>query len=275
MINPNINTIKSKYITDYYNIKQYNHNMYKLTYSKMPIKRKGYDLGDIKKVRRDVNDIKLSNNVVRAKMKVFEYSMCNTFDDFVTLTLNQEKYDRHNLSKYIKDLGQFIRNYRRDYNVNIQYLLIPEQHKNGAWHMHGLFKGIPLEHLTKFKVTDNIPQKLKNLILAGRYIYNWQAYGVKFGWVTVEKIISQERVSKYITKYIKKSFDMGQGVTEKNKRLYYPSKGLLLPERIKEGSLTSSQLDKITFDYDNEYIKSKMLNGLEYQKLDNEILLTK
>lgn len=272
MINPNTNTIKSKYIIDYYNVKRYNDNMYKLTYSKMPIKRKGYDITEVKNVRRDINDIKLGNNVIRAKTKVYEYSMCNIFDYFVTLTLNEDKYDRYNLNKFIKDLGQFIRNYRRDFNENIQYLLIPEQHKDGAWHMHGLFKGIPLEHLTKFKLTDNIPKRLKILISEGREIYTWQAYSVKFGYVTVEKVISQERVSKYITKYIKKTFDVGKGVTEKNKKLYYTSKGLLLPDRIKEGTLTSYQLENVPFDYENDYVKSKMLNGLEYHQLENEIL---
>lgn len=226
-----------------------------MTLLKYPIRRPGFEFEERRSYSRDINQDKLSNNLVRAKSKVFEYSMCNKFDYFVTLTLDKNKYDRHNLNKYIKDLGQFIRNYRRDYNVNIQYLLIPEQHKDGAWHMHGLIKGIPEEHLT---VNSNGYK-------------DWQAYSVKFGYMSIDSIRSQEAISKYITKYITKALEVGGGVTEKNKKLYYCSRGLYTAEKVKEGTLTSRELEKVTFDYENDYVKSKMLDALEYLRLNNQI----
>ena len=101
----------SRYITDYYNIKEYNKDIYKITYCKLPIKRAGFENKANFKRSRDINDSKLSNNVTRARTRVFELAICNDFEYFITLTINKEKLDRYELKEYIKKLGQFIRNY--------------------------------------------------------------------------------------------------------------------------------------------------------------------
>lgn len=250
-----IQTTYSKFITDYYSIKKYNSESYRLTYHKHPVKRPGFESNEHKAPSRDINPDKLENHLARAKSKVYELAMCNKFEYFVTFTLSPEKYDRYNLKKFIKDLGQFIRNYRRDYNVNIQYLLIPEQHEDGAWHMHGLLKGIPESQLS---------------INKNGYL-DWEAYSVKFGYISLGAIKSREAVAKYITKYITKTLEVGKGVTEKNKKAYYASRGLEVAQKVKEGTLSSYQLEKIPFDFENNYVKTKTLNGLEYLRLNNQL----
>ena len=250
----------SKYITDYYNIKKYNEKMYKLTYCKMPIKRAGFEQENYLNYRRDVNDSKLSNNVTRARTKVFELAICNSFEYFITLTINDKKLDRYNLKEYIKKLGQFIRDYRKKYEVDIQYLLIPEKHKDGAWHMHGLIKGIPRDHL---HINEN------------GYL-DWENYKKKFGWCSIDKIKNKEAISKYITKYIRKSFDTDRGITEKESKLYYSSRGLKRPQKKKEGTLSRYQLEKIPFSFDNEYVKTAILTATQYKQvlsmLDTDII---
>lgn len=244
----------SNLITNYYSIKKYNDNLYKFTFHKFPVKNTGFEiLNNIDiEYSRDVNDEKLDNHISRAKNKIFEYAAANEFDYFLTLTLDKEKYDRHNLSKYIKDLGQLIRNYRRDKKVDIQYLLIPEPHQDGAWHMHGLIKGIPEEELT---------------INKNGYL-DWLPYSNKFGWCSIDKVRSQEAISKYITKYISKALrcDLKR---EKEKKLYYVTRGLKVAQKVKEGTLNGEL--NIPCDYENDYVKTKMLNGLEYLKLDNQL----
>ena len=231
-------------------MKKYNDNAYKLTVCKYPVKNFGFEEGGIKQ-NRNINDNKLYNNLIRAKMKVFEYSMCNNFEYFVTLTLSPEKYDRYNLTKFIKDLGQFIRDYRKKNSVNIQYLLIPEQHENGAWHMHGLMKGIPEEHL----------------VLNDNGYKDWKAYSEKFGYMSIDNIRNQEAVSKYITKYISKSIDVGKGVTEKNKKLYYASRGLKTAEIIKKGMLSAVEIESIPWQFENDYVKTVMLSNEDLKKV--------
>lgn len=217
----------------------------------MPIKNRGFE--DDRKVeyKRDVNDKKLDNNICRARTRIFEYAICNEFDYFVTLTLNKQYLDRYDLKEYIKKLGQFIRDYRKKYNADIQYLLIPEKHTDGAWHMHGLMKGIPKEHLS-----------------LNKYGYkDWEEYSKRFGYISIDEVKNEIAVSKYITKYISKSIDTGRGVTEKESKLYYCSRGLKKPIKIHEGTLTSYQLNNIYFDFENDYIRSITLNKEELENI--------
>lgn len=253
----------SRYITDYYNIKQLNDDIYKIIYCKLPIKRAGFE--DDKKYGgygrlRNVNDEKLTHHIARARTRVFEIAICNDFDYFITLTINDEKLDRYDLKGYIKKLGQFIRDYRKKHGADIQYLLIPEKHENGAWHMHGLIKGIPADQLKK-----------------NEYGYlDWEDYKKRFGYCSIDKIKNQEAVSKYITKYIRKSFNTDRGVSEKESKLYYCSRGLRRPQKKKEGTLNGYQLDKIPFNYENEYVRVGILTDKEYEQvvkmLDTDII---
>ena len=241
----------SKYITNYYNIKEYNKDMYRLIYCKMPIKNSGFEDDRKFEYKRDVNKEKLSNNIARARSKIFEYAICNEFEYFVTLTLNRDYLDRYDLKEYIKKLGQFIRDYRKKYKANVQYLLIPEKHIDGAWHMHGLLKGIPKEQL---KINKHGYK-------------DWEAYSKRFGYISIDDIRNQIAVSKYITKYISKSINNGGGVTEKESKLYYCSRGLKRPKKIKEGTLNTYQLINIYFEFENDYIRSITLNKEELENI--------
>jgi len=234
-------------ITDYYSIKKLNENSFKIIYLKQPIQTPGYER---EKINRDINDKKLDNSISRSRTRIFEYSMCNKFEYFITLSLNGEKKNRYELKPFIKDLGQFIRDYRKKYKVDIQYILIPEKHKDGAWHMHGLIKGIPESHL---HINDN------------GYL-DWKAYKDKFGWISLGKVKNQEAVSKYITKYITKSFNSNMGVIEKEQKLYYVTRGLKKPEVIKKGSLPTRQLEAIPWTYKNEYFNECLCNKKTLQQ---------
>lgn len=218
----------------------------------------------------DQENERLANSISRSKAKVFEYALCNDFDYFVTLTLDANKYDRYNLSQYIKDLGRFIRYQRQKYDVEFEYILIPEPHKNGAWHMHALFKGLDPGQLKLFTLKDKIPQKIKQLIKEGRDIYNWTSYADKFGWNTLEKVKSREAISKYITKYISKSLEVDLK-RDKGKKLYYVTRGLKTAVKVREGTLTSHELVGIPFNYENDYVKITDLNALQYLKIKHQL----
>lgn len=207
---------------------------------------------EINKLIEELRGEKLDNNISRAKSKIFEYALCNEFDYFITLTLDKSKYDRYNLDKFIKDLGQVIRN-RRKKGEDIQYLLIPEKHKNGAWHLHGLIKGIKDSSLKIFTLDDNIPKHMKKLIKKGRKLYNWTSYYHRFGFCSLEKIHNNIHCAKYITKYITK--DIKRNQTELNKKLYYNSRGLKKSTKIIDGEIPTHCLEYLEFNYENDYLK--------------------
>lgn len=236
-----------------------------------------YDLGNDSETSnlpktRDKNELKTDNNITRAKAKIFEYAMCNEFDYFVTLTLDRKKVaNRKDLDLYIKNLGQYIRNTRTKTGHNIDYLLIPEQHKDGAWHMHGLIKGIMASNLREFTLNDKLPIKMIELLKEGRKLFSWIGYSEKFGFNSLEPIKDIQRVSKYITKYITKDMLMTQ-IDRKNKKLYYCSRGLKEAKKEIEGTwFCTNQLPPGIKPFENDYVVICDMNKEQYLALSTKL----
>ena len=229
-------------------LKQYNPNLYKLTQHKKSVLQKGFEIGRKRVV--GVNTKKLDNNISRAKAKVKEYGLCNDFEYFVTLTLDPKKYNRADLKKYKKDLGDFTRNYKKNHGSKIEYVLIPELHEDGeSWHMHGLIKGILPKHITISKYKDK----------SGNYYLDWLQYSKKFGFLNIGKIKDKDKVCSYITKYINKS--MSETIKILGDHMYYNSQGLKTATEIKRGTLSDHS---IPFDWENDYVMTKMINNPVY-----------
>lgn len=200
-----------------------------------------------------VNDHKLDRNIARARNAIFEYAICNPWDYFLTLTLAPEN-DRYDLSKFITRLGQWLRNYGKRHDVDLKYLLVPEQHKDGAWHMHGFLMGLPVEHLTNFaeyKGKRKLPKYINDKIQKNSLIYNWEDYEKKFGFCDLEPIRSREAAAKYVTKYISKS--LYESAISVNSKLYYVSRGLIRAEIMKKGVIPNSVQMGTTPDFFNEF----------------------
>lgn len=224
-------------------LKKYDDKHYKLTLHKT-LKKKGLEVPRKHNTKCSINTEKLECNISRAKSKIYEYAMCNDFDYFVTLTLDPKKWDRYNFTDYYKKLGKFFTNYSRLHNTRIQYVLIPERHSDGAWHMHGLIKGILKEHLIRNK---------------NNYL-EWGHYTSRFGYMSLGKVKSKEAVSKYITKYISK--DMNNTIKELGAKTYYCSRGLKKAVEIKRGTLAK----ELQFDFENDYIKTTNLTDIDISK---------
>lgn len=228
----------SLYLNDVAILKKFNDNCFKLSLCRS-LRIKGYE-DDKRGKNRGVNSGKLDNNISRAKSKVKEYALCNEFKYFVTLTIDKNKYDRYDLKTYYKDLGQFIRNYNRIHKTKVEYVLIPEEHEDGAWHMHGLFNGILDKHL---QVNNN------------GYL-EWKQYTKKFGYMSLDSVKSKEKVANYITKYITKN--LAKSIKELNAHMYYCSQGLNVAQEIKRGTLSANS---IPYDFENDYVKIKFFDN--------------
>lgn len=226
------------------------------------IRRPGYEAIDGEDRQRHKkntagNESKLEASLSRTKSTIFELALCNDWEWFVTLTLNPEYHDRKDLKNYKSKLSTWIKNYNRIHKSNIKYLLIPENHKDGSWHMHGLMQGLPKEELHEFTEQEKLPLKMLIEIAKGHRLYNWPAYVKAFGYISISKIINMESVSTYITKYITK--DLLSTRIGLNDHLYYCSQGLKRAETIYQGRLTKD----IEEDYSNDYVKIKAVRTKE------------
>lgn len=201
--------------------------------------------------RCNVNDTKLSENIIRARNKIFELAFCNQWQYFFTGTLDKEKYNREDLEKFHKDFTRFIRKYNKRFSLNIKFLIIPEKHQDGkSWHFHGLINNLPEEKLKQFEVGDKMSKKLLEKVLQGDIIYNWLDYKNKFGFCDLEPIKNKEALSKYITKYITKELFLS--VTTLNAHLYYHSRGLNFAKEIRKGHMSWSDIQP---DFKNDFCK--------------------
>lgn len=243
---------------------RYTDDVYKLTVCSR-VRKAGYELADgCKSFTRKGeagNVEKLPQNVRRAKSKVFELAICNSFDFFCTLTFSPEKVrNRADLNGCMKSFGIWLKHYNsRHPGANVRYLLIPELHQKGGWHLHGLISGIPEDSLRAFRPDEHLPYHILNELKKGHTIYQWTNYDMKFGYCTLSPVRSVERVSKYITKYITKELD--ESIKSLNAHMYYRSKGL------KQKELLYSAADCVLPDpdYDGNYCKIK--NGTSAEEL--------
>ena len=81
----------------------------------------------------------------RARTMVRDYARANAFQYFVTLTLDAARVsDRYDIDACTRDIRTTLDNLVR--RKGLQYVLVPEEHKDGAIHYHGFINAaLPLE----------------------------------------------------------------------------------------------------------------------------------
>ena len=87
-----------------------------------------------------ISDIKRSIEVSRnrAKNMIYDYARTNDFEYFVTMTFNPDKVDSFNYVACSQKLSDWLKNLRRRVAPDIRYLFVPELHKSGRYHFHGI-----------------------------------------------------------------------------------------------------------------------------------------
>lgn len=197
-----------------YNIYRFTDQIYKIVY----FKSTHFPVAPPVRNSDHLHETKLSQSLSRARRSVLEIALCNDWKYFCTFTLDPLKYDRNNLSKFKKDLSQFVRDQRKKWNVDIQYIFVPEMHDDGCWHCHGLVNDLSV-CIKAFSFADGVPV---HLVQQG--YYNWPDYQKKFGFVSLGFIKNKIATAFYVSKYIYKAFDRSGDLLDKH--LYLCSTGL-------------------------------------------------
>lgn len=183
---------------------------------------------------------KLDSSISRARSKIYEYLTNNEFTYFVTLTINNN-YNRFDYSSIRRKISSIIRTMRKKGYSNLNYILIPEKHKNGAYHFHGFFSSGFGED---FYINDN-------------GFLSWLSYDY-IGYSSISKIKNYEASCKYVLKYVNK--DMCKAF--KGDYLYFHSQGLKTNEHI--CTIVTSGLLPVNYTYENFYISKALLDYYNY-----------
>ena len=156
----------------------------------------------------------LSRSFRRTRSALYMYARQCVWDYFVTLTYSPDKIEnRYDFSLCTKKVRKWIDHCKQRKAKDLLYLLVPEQHKDGAWHIHGL-----LCNTTGLTFTDSGKR------YDGKIVYNLDNW--KLGFSTATKVTDTYKVSNYITKYITKDLC---AVTP-GKQRYFVSKTIPKPK---------------------------------------------
>ncbi len=208
---------------------------------------------DVPPKQRTISDspsssTKRSDNVKRAKDKLFDLIYCNDWDYFLTITYDPDAVDSYNVSEVMQKTARWLNN-----NVirrGLRYVLVPEYHKSGRVHCHALINGV-------FTFVDSGKRS------KGRKVYNvpeWQ-----YGWSTAVKVSGDKlRMSCYITKYITKNAKSVFG------RFYWSSRNLVREPEIylenNDFNALDVALDFQTYEIKKAHLLFKYENGLSLSK---------
>ena len=186
------------------------------------------------------------------KRKIYDYARAIAWDYFVTFTFDRTKIDSSDYDLVTKKTTQFLNRIRKKFCEDMVYLVVPELHKDGLhYHLHALFKnvdGLNFEHSGKVCCPGEISARGYcdvNKYPEGNPIYNITNW--RWGFSTATKVVSYEKVSHYITKYISKDLIIHTA----NKKRYWHSRNIRL-----EQEKCNIDLDQLLFTQEISYMKS-------------------
>lgn len=148
----------------------------------------------------------------RSLNMVYKYARANVWEWFFTLTFNPEKVDSFNYVEVSEKLSKWLNNMRRTC-PDMKYLVVPEKHKSGRYHFHGLFVDV-----NNLKFVDSGHKDD-----CGNVVYNVGNYSL--GFSTATRVQDTGRASSYLSKYITK--DLAEQTF--GKKRYWSSRNLDFP----------------------------------------------
>lgn len=193
-----MSTVQKRLVIGNTKEKQYLNGYKKLTFcSKKIFHDHSFDKPKTKQIEEEEKEEKPKNmnnptrkdSVKRAVEKVFDIAYLNEFDYFITWTLDGSIIDRYDPTIISKKIKKWLNNYSQ--RKGLMYLVIPEYHKDGAIHFHGLISG-DVDMIDSGKTDKD-----------GHTIFNMPQW--KYGFSTAIRLYGDvEHTAKYITKYITK-----------------------------------------------------------------------
>uniref|UniRef100_UPI0020CE5191 rolling circle replication-associated protein n=2 Tax=Staphylococcus nepalensis TaxID=214473 RepID=UPI0020CE5191 len=171
------------------------------------------------KERKKIEEENRKRHIYEVRTKIKDYILNNNFDTFWTLTFDpkicdEAIEDEYRYEEMRKWLDRMRARHRRNSDEKFNYIAIPERHKSGQIHWHMVTGGLDIELIDSGKTFRN--QKVFNCP-------DWE-----HGFTNVQRMRSKSKISSYVTKYITK--DLLYSPVRKNKRKYWSSKGLSLPD---------------------------------------------
>lgn len=175
----------------------------------------GYTDDRPRKKKEKSDDKDRQDSLRRSIQTVYDIAKSNIWDWFVTLTFDPQKVNSYDYDACVDAVIRFLKCLRY-LSEDFVYLLVPELHKSGRYHFHGLIRG-PLPHEEALNLCGR-----RVLDDNGHQVYNIPIYD--YGFTTAIKVYSLSAIG-YIAKYITKQDAVPQG-----RKRYWASRGVARPK---------------------------------------------
>ena len=186
---------------------------------------------------RTIEDAERSakNSLNRTKQNIYKFSRQVDWEYFITLTFDGSKVNRYDFDECMGKANNWFNNQKKRKAPDLKYLFVPEQHKDGAWHIHGVIADVgEMSFADSGRVAIGEKAYIRSDVNSEfATIYNLS--GWRFGFSTATKVRDKYKVASYITKYITK--DLCKRTF--GKKRYYRSRNI--PEPIEKGFIVEPQ----------------------------------
>lgn len=172
-------------------------------------------------------------NISRTKNKIKSYILANDWNYFATWTVDSKLCDRYSLQFTQDKMHKLMKKYKRKYK-DFKFIFITENHKDGAFHFHGVVSGMS---------TDDLYLNKNNYLSS--HIFD------ELGFNSFSKIVNINGTANYILKYITKHC-----IKNEHNQVYFCSRGL---KSSTSYSVNINCEDDLLFKngFDNGFIKCK------------------
>lgn len=170
----------------------------------------------------------------RSKRRIKEICLCNDFEWFVTMTVSSkiEEYNRFDLENCVDNCKKIMKKIKRR-SPDFKYIYVQEQHSNGAFHFHGLMKGLPAD----------------DIYVNSNGYYSSHIIDT-LGYNSFSRIDDYNKCCNYILKYITKDC-----LRTENNQIYFCSRGLEKPQE--EFMITQDLKEIFENVFENEFCQIK------------------
>ncbi len=196
------------------------------------------------------HDGRMDESLSRSRRLIQEYVLCNSFSLFCTFTFSDAKVNDRTDYKAIKSkLCKAFNNFKNRHDPTFKYLVVPELHKDGAVHFHGVITtpvGLCSPLLIPKRGRDGTTRMVNN---TPGYM-DWPYYSERFGFFSCSWIRNYTGCAVYVSKYMTKDL---AAWFEKNDQIVMHSKGLNRPELVYMADNEKIPGKLTRDDYDGEF----------------------
>lgn len=207
---------------------------------------------------RTIEDAERSakNSLNRTKQNIYKFSRQADWEYFITLTFDGSKVNRYDFDECMSKANKWFNNQKARKAPDLKYLFVPEQHKDGAWHIHGVIADVGEMSFADSGRVAIGEKAYRRSDVNSEFATIYNLTGWRFGFSTATRVRDKYKVASYITKYITK--DLCESTF--GKKRYYRSRNI--PEPIEKGFIVEPQ------DFDS--FMTEMVDsfgcGMVYQK---------